>query len=78
MKKSWSTILKEAEANARSIAAVSDLLVVSHNLAKTIAIDYAIKKLATLSDDTMALGAATILKGIQRQAKEVIKKVEGE
>lgn len=65
-------------ANARLIAAAPTLLVLSHNLAETMGIDYAIKKLSTLSDDTMALGAATILAGIQWQAKAVIAEVEKE
>lgn len=64
------------KADAPLIAAAPKLLVVSHNLAKAMGIDYAIKKLSTLSDDTMALGAATILAGIQRQAKIVTAEVE--
>lgn len=65
-------VVSVQEANARLIAAAPDLFVVSHNLAETMGIDYAIKKLSTLSDDTMALGAATILKGIQNQAKAAL------
>lgn len=52
-----------------------ELVAVSHNLAKTMGIDYAIKKLSTIPDDNFALGAATILKGIQNQAKAALDKV---
>ena len=48
---------------------VDSLLVVSHNLAHTMGIDYAIKKLSVM-EDTMAVGAAVILKGIQKQAEQ--------
>jgi len=68
--------IEEQIANARLIAAAPALLVVSHNLANTMGIDYAIKKLSTISDDTMALGAATILKGIQQQAQTAIAQAE--
>lgn len=54
-----------------------ELVTVSHNLAKTMGIDYAIKKLST-SDDDMAIGAAVILKGIQQQAKIALAKAEKE
>jgi len=64
------------KANARLIAAAPELYVVSHNLAETIGIDYAIKKLSTMSDDDFAIGSAIILKGIQRQAKAALTKVE--
>lgn len=55
-----------------------DLVTVSHNLTKTMGIDYAIKKLSTMADDNFALGAATILRGIQRQAEIALAKVKGE
>jgi len=57
---------------------IKELEVVSHNLAETMGIDYAIKKLSIMSDDYMALGAATILKGIQKQAKAALAKGEKE
>jgi len=61
---------------ARLKADRTALLVVSHNLAKTAAINYAIKKLATLHDDNFAVGASVILGGIQNQAKAAIREVE--
>jgi len=67
---------KSIEANARLMAAAPQLLVVSHNLAETIGIDYAIKKLSTISNDNMAIGVAAILRGIQQQAKAVIEVAE--
>lgn len=69
--------LKVQEDRARLISAAPDLLVVSHNLANTMGIDYAIGKLSVM-DDNLAKGAATILKGIQRQAKEAEAKVKKE
>ncbi|KKL92754.1 hypothetical protein LCGC14_1881580, partial [marine sediment metagenome] len=74
----WSTPDdEETIANARLISAAPDLLVVSHNLAHTMGIDYAIKKLSVM-DDNLAVGAATILKGIQRQAKKAEAKAKQE
>ena len=71
---------EEMQANARRICQCVNnfdgLLVVSHNLAETMAIDYAIKKLSTITDDNFAIGAATILQGIQQQAKAAIAATE--
>jgi hypothetical protein len=48
------------------------LVEVSHNLAETMGVDYAIKKLSGMTDDNMAVGASVILGGIQRQAKAAL------
>jgi len=69
-------MLKEyADYIVQAINSHEKLKTVSHNLAKTMGIDYAIRTLSA-SEDTMAVGAAVILKGIQSQAKQALKEAE--
>lgn len=63
---------EQAEFLVQAINSHEKLKTVSHNLAETMGIDYAIKTLS-VSEDTMAVGAAAILKGIQAQAKQALK-----